>query len=335
MARKDGAKTKVTPGKVIAVTACSLLGLAAVAVAGFNIYIHATYADFYKVARQEFPIPGINKGFVPQDMAWLEDSQQWLFSGYMGDHGPSPIYRTSEDGADVCKFFITSPDGSAYAGHGGGITANGQFAFLTTEGGFLVLSTQEVATAEEGSSVQAIAKVDIGIDPAFINIDDGALYTGVFYYATDYPTPQEQHLTAPDGTENHAVMYVFDADADGEFGYSNTPTKVFSIPDRVQGVCLNKDGQMVLSCSWGLQASALPAYNVTGLESVGTYRAMGVDVPLYFLDNSNKAADFSAPPMSEGLVEKDGWVYYASESACNKYIFGKLYASGFVVALPL
>ena len=244
-------KKKMTVGKGLAIAVGSLLGLAAVAVAGFNIYIHATYADFYQQARQEFPIPDINGGFVPQDMAWLEGSQQWLFSGYMGDHGPSPLYRTSESGTNVVKFFVTNPDGSTYVGHGGGVTADGQFTFLTTEGGYLVLNTQEVATAEEGAQVQAIAQVDIGIDPAFINIQNGALYTGVFYYETDYPTPAEQHLTAPDGTQNKAVMYVFDADADGEFGYANGPSRVFSIPDRVQGVCFNSQGQMVLSCSWG------------------------------------------------------------------------------------
>lgn len=334
-AQMASGKKKMTVGKGLAIAVGSLLGLAAVAVAGFNIYIHATYADFYQQARQEFPIPDINGGFVPQDMAWLEGSQQWLFSGYMGDHGPSPLYRTSESGTDVVKFFVTNPDGSTYVGHGGGVTADGQFTFLTTEGGYLVLNTQEVATAEEGAQVQAIAQVDIGIDPAFINIQNGALYIGVFYYETDYPTPAEQHLTAPDGTQNKAVMYVFDADADGEFGYANGPSRVFSIPDRVQGVCFNSQGQMVLSCSWGLQASSLPTYDVEGLQQRGTYRAMGADVPLYFLDSSNKVADFSAPPMSEGLVQKDGRIWYASESACNKYIFGKLYASGFVVSLPL
>lgn len=328
-------KKRATAAKVVGIIAGSVLGLAVVAVVGFNLYIHVTYADFYKQARQEFAIPGINDGFVPQDMAWLEGSQQWLFSGYAGDHGPSPLYRTSESGADVCKFFVTNPDGSAYEGHGGGVTADGQFTFLTTEGGFLVLNTEEVATAEEGSSVQAIARVDIGIDPAFINIQNGALYTGVFYYEPNYPTPAEQHLTSPDGTQNHAVMYVFEANPDGEFGYANTPSRVFSIPDKVQGVCFNARGQMVLSRSWGLQASSLPIYNVANLQPQGTYRAMGQDVPLYFLDASNQVSEFTAPPMSEGLVEKDGWVYYATESASNKYIFGKLYAAGFVVALPL
>ncbi|MCI8367221.1 MAG: hypothetical protein HFJ66_06420 [Eggerthellaceae bacterium] len=322
-------------GHIVGLAAGSVLGLAAAVVAGFNIYIHATYADFYKEMRQEFPIPDINHGFVPQDMAWLGGSQQWLFSGYVGDHGPSPVYRTAESGTDVVKFFVKNPDGSVYDGHGGGITADDQFTFLTTEDGYLVLNTQEVATAEPGSQVQAIAKVDLGIDPAFINIDKGTLYTGVFYYATDYPTPPEQHLTAPDGTQNHAVMYAFDADADGEFGYTNVPSRVYSIPDRTQGVCINQEGQMLFSCSWGFQASSLPAYSLEGLEPEGTYTAMGAEVPLYFMSATNKVSEFTAPPMSEGLVEKDGWVYYASESACNKYIFGKLYASGFVVALPL
>ena len=48
------------------------------------------------------------------------------------------------------------------------------------------------------------------------------------------------------------------------------------------------------------------------------------EVPLYYLDSDNLTETVVMPPMSEGLVYRDGRVQVMYESACNKYIYGKL-----------
>lgn len=47
-------------------------------------------------------------------------------------------------------------------------------------------------------------------------------------------------------------------------------------------------------------------------------------MPLYYLDSDNLTETVVMPPMSEELVYRDGRVQVMYESACNKYIYGKL-----------
>ena len=48
------------------------------------------------------------------------------------------------------------------------------------------------------------------------------------------------------------------------------------------------------------------------------------NIPLYYLDSSCLVNEVKAPPMSEELVCLDGRIIVFCESACNKYVFGKL-----------
>lgn len=79
--------------------------------------MRVAFAPFFDRAESPFDIPGINTGFVPQDLDHVEADDSWLFSGYMADHSPSPLYRRAADGT-IAKFFVALPDGSAYDGHG-------------------------------------------------------------------------------------------------------------------------------------------------------------------------------------------------------------------------
>ena len=45
---------------------------------------------------------------------------------------------------------------------------------------------------------------------------------------------------------------------------------------------------------------------------------------MYYLDSGSVTETIEAPPMSEEIVCLDGRLYVLNESACNKYIFGKL-----------
>ena len=47
-------------------------------------------------------------------------------------------------------------------------------------------------------------------------------------------------------------------------------------------------------------------------------------VPLVYLDKSNLIDDIIAPPMAEEIIYDNGNIYIMNESACMKYLFGKL-----------
>lgn len=335
-------KTSRAP-KIIAGICIALMVLLLAAFATVNAFIQVAYQPFYSAAQRAFPIPGTNNGFIVQDLDRLEDGS-WLFSGYTSN-GPSPVYKQDEDGT-AAKLTIARPDGSIYDGHGSGITSNETHVFLTDDEGFLVFDLDAFQDATDGSTVQAIGRRTMEFAPAFMNIEDGTLYLGNFYHPGAYETPEHHRFDTPGGNWNPAVMYAYPADAQGTYGYADQATCVYSIPERIQGMCLTSDGQMVLSQSYGLASSHLLVYDFVAQRAsaveadieegtAGTFTADGQEVPLFFLDSLSLDQDITAPPMSEGIEWDAGKVYISCESASDKYLFGKLYGAGYVYELAI
>lgn len=330
----EAAAKKRHPLRIVAWALGIALALAVTAVVALNIYVRVAFGPFYDQAERVFDIPGVNAGFVCQDLDHLETTDAWLFSGYMADHSPSPLYRRDADGA-VARLTVALPDGDVYAGHGSAITSTDQYAYLACEGGYLVLDAEEVASAADGQVLGALAKVELDFSPAFMNIEGDTLLVGEFYYPGDYETPDEHHILTADGTENPAIMYAYALDGGAPFGVAPAAERVYSIPGMIQGVCTAGAGRLVLSQSYGLATSHLLAYDMTELAAEGTFAADGEEVPLYCLDGRSLVEDVEAPPMAEGIESFEGRVYVSDESASNKYIFGKLYGAGAVYALDM
>lgn len=97
--------------KITSIVIGAIVAVALIAVVALNIYMRVAFAPFFDRAESPFDIPGINTGFVPQDLDHVEADDSWLFSGYMADHSPSPIYRRAADGT-IAKFYVALPDGS-------------------------------------------------------------------------------------------------------------------------------------------------------------------------------------------------------------------------------
>lgn len=325
-------KKKRRPLRAITIALGIIAGVLVVAVVGANVFVCTVYAGFYDNASQALAIPGISQGFVPQDLDYFDKSSEWLFSGYMDDGSPSPIYRSSNRTATV-RFTVQEPDGTIYDGHGSGITSNSDNVFLTCEGGYLVFAADDIANVPDGGMVRAIGEVDLEFSPAFLNIENSILYAGNFYFPEKYETPAEHRIFTSDGNENPAVMYAYPRSNDARFGYGSQAVCVYSIPAMVQGMCTTPSGQMVFSTSYGLRSSRLLFFDVGLLEQNGTFHADGRDVPLYVFDTRSLTGSVEAPPMTEGIESHDERIYIAEESASNKYFFGKLYGAGIVYAL--
>lgn len=309
------------------------MGLFTIVIIGLNIYVRVTYSSFYQEAREEFVEPGLNEGFIPQDIDYLNWGNCWLFSGYMGNGLASPIYKELDDNT-YAKLTISMPDGSIYDGHGSGITSKGEYVFLTCEEGYLVLDAQTIVEAVDGDIIPALAKCDLDFSPAFMNVENDTLYTGNFYYPVAYETPEHHHIATADSQENPAVLYAYPADPESEYGFSSTASCVYSIPGKVQGICFT-GGTIVLSTSYGIASSHLLVYESDRLVQEGLFTADGLEVPLYILDSRSLIEDIVAPPMTEGIKTHDGRIYISNESATNKYIFGKLYGATRVYSIKI
>lgn len=329
------AKGKHRALKVVGIVAGVIVGLAVIAVVALNLYIKVGFASFYDRTEIKGDVPGLSTGFVPQDMDHVLADDSWVFSGYMPDGSPSPVFHRLADGT-VQTLYVEMPDGSLYADHGSGITSNEEFLYLTCDEGYLLIPMDDLVFAQDGQTLKAVERVGLDFSPAFLNIEENQLLTGEFYYPGDYETPDHHRITTPDGTENPAVMYAYPQDAQNPGHFSTVPDSVFSIPGMVQGTCRLNENQLVLSTSYGFAPSHLLVYDTNLGYPDGTYTTdAGDEVALYCLDSRNLALDVAGPPMLEGIDDYDGLVYTCDEAASNKYLFGKLYGASKVYAVQL
>ncbi len=325
--------------RVLAGVAIGLMVALLLAFAGVNIFVKVTYGPFFAQAEREFAIPGIEEGFIPQDLDCLEDGT-WIFSGYMTEGGPSPLYFLKPDGS-TGSFQPVRVDGSDYGGHGSGITSDGVHVFLTDDEGILAFDLTDVQAVQDGGLVQATARRSLEFAPAFLNIEEDIMFLGNFYHPGAYETPEHHRLDTPGGDWNPAVMYAYPASPEAELGYEEQAACVYSIPARIQGMCLADANHLVLSQSYGLNSSHLLVYDLVSAtldETVlptAVFFADGREVPLYYLDTLSLVEDIQAPPMSEGIEWHDGRVFISCESASDKYLFGKIYGCNAVYGLRL
>ena len=117
----------------------------------------------------------------------------------------------------------------------------------------------------------------------------------------------------------------------GEFGLQDYDADfVYSICDTVQGMCITDGGQIVLSTSFALMTSHHYYYDLPQGEAEGEFSLDGREIPLWYLDSNDLTKDVKLPPMSEEIVFVDGRIYVMNESACNKYLFGKLLRAKYI-----
>lgn len=302
--------------KILLRTLAAILCTVLVLCMGVFIWSKVYYHDFYKDADRVMAIPGLNDGFVPQGFVYEEQEKVFLISGYMKDDTKaSRIYVVGEDGSS--KFVELMEDKQTpYTGHCGGVAISGDNVYISSDEDYLaVFSLKDVL---DGGNAQWKGSVNTGDRTSFCSVVNGYLLTGAFYRAGSYETAQYQHLTTPAGDENSALIWIYKIDENIPFGIGDKPVAALSVREQVQGLTVTDDGKIVLSTSWGLSSSALWLYEMD--ERVGTVQ--GQDVPLYYLDSANLVETVKAPPMSEEMVFLNGRVYFLTESACTKYIFG-------------
>ena len=331
-----------------------------VAVLGFKLYDYIGAAEFYNNSEVVFNTPGVNdSNFVPQGMTYDEASKTYFFTGYMGkpilgelgDDIASRVYTRNENGeVDFVRLYVD--ENTLYTDHTGGIEVFGDYVYITGEDshGLDVFRMSDVLAGNGGKAVM-IGTVKTYNSPAHTYTFDynGERYILAGSYHKDetvYLTPEHEKFDV-EGTEfkNTSVMTVFKLDAEAEFGINPTPVAIISAREMIQGICMTPEGQLVISSSWGLATSNLyfydmndfvcldEAYRYSGEIAYGdledenaekTYEHFEFTVPCYVVDSHDPEKVVVAPPMSEELVCIDGKIVVFCESACNKYMFGKL-----------
>ncbi|MBQ2726552.1 MAG: hypothetical protein IJF78_12680 [Clostridia bacterium] len=308
---------KIT-GKICAAVLISFAALLILTVITLNLAKYAIYRDYYAAESALCRNPGLNDGFVCQGIAAAEDAERILVSGYMKDKQPSRIYVTSTAGESY--YVSLHCDGETYTGHAGGIAVSGENAYIANGSKIYTFALADVLNAENGDSVNIGSGIKINNKASFLYTDDEYLYVGSYMDASTKKTEEHIFETA-EGTHT-AICSVYPMDD------LSAPVRVYSIRDYVQGICFTPDGKIVLSTSHGLTSSVYWFYDRDAAVDSGKTLD---GAPVYYLENAVR--ELRGPAMAEGMDWYHEKLITLTESASDKYIFGKLFFANDIVSL--
>ena len=307
-------------------------------------YLDDDYPDFENNFTEEFAIPALNEGFIPQGMgSYKDDSETYFFiSGYMNDGSASRIYVVTSGGEDGYRTvgyvtIIMPEDGESdgesevayYAGHACGVATNGTKLWLAGDSTVYVMSYSDVIdAAETDGSVELATTIDAKCAADFCYYDGTYLYVGEFYRSGNYETDESHRFTTPAGDENKAIILRYKVTSTTT-SINTTPDCAYSITGLVQGMAIFNDdatgeARLALSASYGLKNSHILIYDLKNAEStsnrtLATLEGISSSVYVYYIDSDYLLEDYEIPSMSEGMCTVGDRVYVLFESAGAKY----------------
>ena len=305
-------------GKILLIAVCALLAALLLFWGGLNVAKFAIYSDYYQMKDNVCTNPGLYDGFVCQGIAAAEEEGVILVSGYMKDDSPSRIYVTNEKND---SYYVTlTREGKAFTGHAGGIATTGDTVYLANGSKIYSFSLKALLDCKKGDSLEIGAGTPVNVAASFVYTDEEYLYVGEFHDGGAYVIEGHESDTAEGKHYAYCTKYAL---SDLE-----TPLKVYSLRNKVQGICFTPEGKVVMSTSYGLADSVYYVYD----EAKATDSGKTVDgAPLYYLDIL--AQEVKGPAMGEDLDCYEGKIITLTESASDKYIFGKFFFANKIVAL--
>lgn len=307
-------------GKIALILLISVLALVLLAWGGLNIAKFAIYSDYYGMEESLCKNPGLGDGFVCQGIAVTEENGRILVSGYMKDKTASRIYVTDYESN---SYYVTleKANGEAFTGHAGGIAVTGDTVYLANGGRIYTIALDALLAASEGTAVSVGEGIKVNAAASFVFTDENYLYVGEFHDGDNYVT--EHPFETGDGLYHAIISRYPIADL-------SAPDKIYAIRNKVQGACFTPDGKVVLSTSYGLTDTVYYVYNEADAVPLGQTLD---DTPVYALEET--VMEFKGPAMGEDLDFSDGKVITLTESASDKYIFGKFFFANKIVSLDI
>lgn len=297
---------------------------------------YASYTDFLALSEKSFLVPALAEKMVPQGMDIWEERGWLMISGYFDDASTSDcsvlVAVDMKTGAYVGEYYLTNADGTPHTSHAGGVAITDKDIYIASSSTLYRIPLTSVLEAGQCGKLQIVDSFTVPVRASFCNYSEGYLWVGDFQYGTSYPTQRYQYMQTRDNLMYCAWTVGYELDPTTENGIKAsaivegsyaTPDVIFSMTERIQGFAV-VGGKVALSQSYGrTNKSTILLYdNPIGTEAHKTFKANGVDVPVYFLDGKQLSKQVTALPMSEGLAAMAGKLYILFESGADKYANG-------------
>lgn len=274
------------------------------------------YPGFSRNAQKGARIPALAKGFTPQGVSYLEGENCTLICGYYPGSEASRIYMVYADGR-VKEIPLRRENGDIYTGHAGGLTAAGDYVYISNASKLFVLRTEDLIKAASGDYVSFIGYISVPCRASFCASDGQYVYVGD-YHADGYETDESHRVQTADG-EYQAMVFAYKLDGSRKYGLEDSPSAAYAVRDFVQGFTVY-GGNAVMSCSHSFSTSELYSYSIGSPD--GTFVQDGKTIPLYILDSRKQNGRLRMPHMSEDVEIRDGKVLVGFESAARKMLMG-------------
>ncbi|MBR6535560.1 MAG: hypothetical protein IKT65_08265 [Clostridia bacterium] len=305
--------------KVILAIVLIPVALFVLVIGGLNIAKFAIYSDYYAIKSDLCTNPGLNDGFVCQGIFAHEKSEKIFVSGYMKDHSASRVYVT--DMNNNSYYVSLYKDNAEFTGHAGGIAYYGETVYIASEDTVYTVDINKFLNGKNGDKIDIGSGIAVNNAASFIYADSDYIYVGEFHDGENYITDHE--YVTPNGTNYAIISRYLPSDL-------TKPNKIYSVGNKVQGICFTPDGKLVTSTSYGLTDSEYFVYDLNDATDSGN-TLDGASV--YYLGECIKT--FKGPAMVEGLDYYNGKVITLTESASDKYIFGKFFFANKIVSLDI
>ncbi len=306
-------------GKILLIALIAAVGIVLLVWGGLNVAKFILYSDYYAAKSNVCTNPGLNDGFVCQGIAVSEKDERIIVSGYMKDKSESRLYVT--DLESKSHHVKLRRNGEVFTGHAGGVAITGDTVYIASGKKIYTVSLPTVLNAKDGDIIDIGDGTKVNNSASFVYTDENYLYVGEFHdggkYVTEHPYETSEGM-------HYAIISKY------PINDLSKPEKIYSVRNKVQGACFTPDGKVVFSTSYGLADSVYYVYN----EADAVDSGLTLDgAPVYLLDKCVK--EIKGPAMSEDLDWYDDKVITLSESASDKYIFGKFFFATKIVAIDL
>ncbi len=273
-------------------------------------------------------VPGLDDGFIPQGICFVESMEMFAISGYMPDDDNgnkqfSRIYFVNALTGESKMFIIDD-----FTGHAGGIASNGSDIWISSGGssstnGKIYHFTTDMFSGESGSSVVYDGYFSVPVKGSVLYCDGEKLWVAEFH--SNDKDSNKSNKAHRYGT-NHAWSCGYDLPLNVDYSAKEklAPNIILSIPDKVQGMATTADGKVVFSTSYGRRNnSKMHIFESFTEWDSDTVNVFDTDVTLYVAKKKNLNLRFKMPTLMEGLDYHDGKLYVIFESGAKTYADAK------------
>ena len=306
----------------------SIIALFAIGIGAYNGIKHIRFKGYYEIATRRRDNPGLNDGYVTQGLCYLEDEDRYLTSGYRKDKkSPSRVYSVDKDNKQHYAelYFIKDGAEKKFTYHCGGVASEGDYVYVASASKIFSFKKSDILNSNKAVAVKSFS---VNCAASFVFTDGQYLYTGEFNDGNAYKT--NNTFTNTDGETTKAIISKYNL-SDVNEKEKGIPVLEYAIRNSVQGRCVTASGKIVLDTSWGRNPSHFYVYD--GFQD--KIDTKDKDVPVIYLDSRYLKQDIVGPSRAEDLDYHNGKVLVASESASNKYIYGKLFFYFYINGLTI